>query len=73
MGYTDRSVPVERISYITSPTLVMCGGSGTRFMKKAALILRKSIPRAEFRVLEGQTHAVASEVVAPVLIEFFSS
>ncbi len=67
----DRSVPVERVSRITAPTLVMHGGAGAPFMKQTALILSKAIPNAKFRTFEGQTHAVASEAVAPVLVEFF--
>jgi hypothetical protein len=30
------------------------------------------MPRAEHRVLEGQTHAVAAGAIAPVLAGFFS-
>ena len=71
MGFVDRSVPVEGVSRISAPTLVMHGGAGVPFIKQAALTLSKAIPNSEFRTLEGQTHAVASEVVAPVLIEFF--
>ena len=71
MGGNNRSVPVERVSRIIAPTLVMRGGAGAPFMKQTALILSKAIPNAEFRTLEGQSHAVASEVVAPVLMEFF--
>jgi len=71
MGIFDRSVPVERVSHISAPTLVMHGGAGLSFIKQTALSLSKAIPNAEFRTLEGQTHAVASEIVAPVLIEFF--
>ncbi len=72
MGGADRSVPVERLSHITASTLVMCGGAGAPFMKETALVIKKAIPKAEYRILEGQTHAVASKVVAPVLTEFFS-
>ena len=68
-----RSVPVERISHITAPTLVMCGSAGAPFMKETVLIIKKTIPKAEFRILESQTHAVSCEVVAPVLVEFFSA
>ena len=71
MGFADRSVPIERLSRITAPTLIMHGGAGVPFMKEAALTISKAIPNVEFHTLEGQTHAVASEVVAPVLIEFF--
>jgi pimeloyl-ACP methyl ester carboxylesterase len=69
----DRSVPTERASRITASTLVMHGGAGYAFMKDTALTLGKAIPNAEFRTLEGQTHAVASQVIAPVLAEFFKS
>jgi pimeloyl-ACP methyl ester carboxylesterase len=73
MGGSDRSVPVERVSSITAPTLVMHGGAGLLFIKQSALALSKAIPNAKFRTLEGQTHAVASQAIAPVLIEFFKS
>jgi len=69
----DRKVPVERVSHITASTLVMHGGEGAPFMKQTALTLSKVIPNAKFRTIEGQTHAVASEVIAPFLIEFFKS
>lgn len=46
---------------------------GAPFMKEIALIIKKTIPKAKFRILEGQTQRVSSEVVAPVLVEFFSS
>lgn len=71
MGLSDRSVPVERVSHISATTLVMYGGAGIPFIKQSAITLSKEIPHAELHMLEGQTHAVASEVIAPVLIEFF--
>jgi pimeloyl-ACP methyl ester carboxylesterase len=66
----DRSVPIERLSHITAPALVMHGGAGQAFMKQTALSLCGAIPNAEFRTIEGQTHAVASQAIAPVLAEF---
>ena len=68
----DRKVPIERLSHITASTLVMHGGAGHPFMKQTALTLSKAIPNAEFRTIEGQTHAVASEAIAPILAKFFS-
>ena len=67
----NRKVPLERVLQIATPTLVMHGGAGLPFMKQTALTLSKAIPNAEFRTIEGQTHAVSSEAVAPVLGEFF--
>jgi pimeloyl-ACP methyl ester carboxylesterase len=67
----NRKVPIERVLQITTPTLVMHGGAGLPFMKQTALTLSKAIPNAEFRTIEGQTHAVSSEIIAPILAEFF--
>jgi pimeloyl-ACP methyl ester carboxylesterase len=68
---SNRKVPIERVLRITAPTLAMHGGAGLPFMKQTAITLSKAIPNAEFRTIEGQTHAVASEVIAPVLVDFF--
>jgi pimeloyl-ACP methyl ester carboxylesterase len=69
----DRSVPLERVSRINAPTLVMHGGAGIAFMKETALALSRAIPNAKFHTIEGQTHAVTSEVMALVLKEFFKA
>ncbi len=69
----NRKVPIERVLHITASTLVMHGGAGFPFMKQTALTLSKAIPNAKFRTIEGQTHAVASEVITPLLVEFFKS
>jgi hypothetical protein len=42
-------------------------------MHVTATALANAIPNAEYRTLEGQTHEVAAEVLAPVLVEFFNS
>ena len=49
----------------------MHGGAGLAFMKRTALSLSKTIPNAEFRTIENQTHAVTPEAIAPVMMEFF--
>jgi pimeloyl-ACP methyl ester carboxylesterase len=67
----DRSIPIERAARVRVPTLVM-NGTAIPFMLKTAQTLAESIPQAEHRTLEGQTHDVNLEVLAPVLVEFFS-
>ena len=67
----DASVPVERAAKVTVPTLVMDGSESFPFMHVTATKLAKAIPHAQHHSLEGQTHEVASGVLAPVLIEFF--
>jgi hypothetical protein len=64
-------VPVGRAAAVVAPTLVLAGGENFPFMRETARTLADAIPDARSRVLEGQTHAVAPEVLAPVLGEFF--
>jgi hypothetical protein len=51
----------------------MDGGSSYPFMHVTAVALTKAMPHGQHRTLEGQTHEVAPEVLAPVLVEFFNS
>jgi pimeloyl-ACP methyl ester carboxylesterase len=67
----DASVPLERAAKVTVPTLVMDGSKSFPFMQTTAVALAKAMPKGRHRTLEGQTHEVASDVIAPVLIEFF--
>lgn len=69
----DATVPAERAAGVTAPTLVMDGSEGFPFMHVTARKLADAIPNAQYRTLQGQTHEVASETLAPVLIEFFKS
>ena len=71
----DRVAPVDRAARLSLPVLVMDGGANLAFMPfmhATASALAKAIPHAQQRTLEGQTHDVKKEVLAPVLIEFFS-
>ncbi len=67
----DYSLPVERAAAVEAPTLALAGGKSFPFMREAARKLAEAIPDARVRLLEGQTHAVAPEALAPVLREFF--
>jgi pimeloyl-ACP methyl ester carboxylesterase len=67
----DGSVPVERLASITVPTLVIDGGASPAFMHNAAQAVAQALPNAKHRTLEGQTHDVAPEILAPMLEEFF--
>jgi len=69
----DASVPTGRAARVSIPALVMDGGASFPFMHVAATALAKAMPNAQLRTLEGQTHEVAVEVLAPVLVEFFNS
>jgi pimeloyl-ACP methyl ester carboxylesterase len=67
------SVPAELAARVPVPTLVMTGDAGLPFMPGAARVLSQAIPRGRLRTLEGQTHEVNPAVLAPVLVEFFTS
>jgi pimeloyl-ACP methyl ester carboxylesterase len=67
----EASVPVERAARLAMPTLVMNGDASYPFMHETAVALSEAIPNAQHRILAGQTHEVAPEVLDPVLTEFF--
>ena len=69
----DTSVPTERAASRAVPALIMDGGASYPFMHVTATALANAIPNARHRTLEGQTHEVAADAIAPVLVEFFNS
>lgn len=70
----DGSIPTKRAANLAVPTLVMDGGASEwSFMHTTAVALAKAIPNALHRSLEGQSHEVSPEALAPVLIEFFKA
>jgi pimeloyl-ACP methyl ester carboxylesterase len=73
MGDTmsGKPLPPKRWASATMPTLVMVGGNSEPFFHSGAQALVENLPNAQFRALEGQDHAVASEALVPVLVEFF--
>jgi pimeloyl-ACP methyl ester carboxylesterase len=63
----------KRWASISVPTLVLDGGASEQFMHTGADALAEVLPNAQRRTLEGQTHDVKPEVLAPVLSDFFKS
>jgi pimeloyl-ACP methyl ester carboxylesterase len=68
----DSRVPTERAATVAMPTLVMAGEATFPFIQQAAQALADALPHGEHRTLEGQTHEVAAEALAPVLDAFFA-
>ncbi len=68
----EGSIPTERAARVHVPTLVMNGGGGAPFMLETAKTLSTVIPTAKLMTLDGQTHDVQPEALAPVLVEFFA-
>jgi pimeloyl-ACP methyl ester carboxylesterase len=69
----DGSVPAERLASITVHTLVVAGGASPEFMDTAAQAVAHTMPNAKHSTLEGQTHDVAPQALAPMLVEFFQT
>jgi pimeloyl-ACP methyl ester carboxylesterase len=62
----------DDLSSTGSQALIMAGGQ-IPWMRSGAQALTDALPNATYRSLDGQGHNVAPEVIAPVLIEFFTS
>lgn len=69
----DYGIPAERVARVNTPTLNIAGGADFAFMPKTAEALAGFMPHARAHILEGQSLNVPAEVLAPVLIEFFST
>jgi pimeloyl-ACP methyl ester carboxylesterase len=66
------AVPVDRIATVGAPTLAMAGGESYGWAHHAARTIASTIPGAQARIVKGQQHAPAHEVVASILKEFFA-
>jgi pimeloyl-ACP methyl ester carboxylesterase len=66
-----KPLPAERWASVTMPTLVAVGGKSPDWMRNAMGELAEVLPNARHSTLEGQTHIVKPEALAPVLTEFF--
>jgi pimeloyl-ACP methyl ester carboxylesterase len=62
-------VPRERLSRIGVLTVAVSGGASAEWAARAGAAIADTVPGARHVVLEGQTHAVAHEVIAPLLVE----
>jgi pimeloyl-ACP methyl ester carboxylesterase len=77
MGNTMSGNPLEsevvkRWTSATMPTLVMSGGNSEPFFHDAAQALADLLPNGHLQTLKGQDHAIAPDVLAPVLEAFFA-
>ena len=74
MGDSSRggTIPVDLVGRVTPPTLVLYGGASPAWMIDIGRQIADALPNGRHRVLEGQEHVVAPELLAPVLAEFFA-
>jgi pimeloyl-ACP methyl ester carboxylesterase len=67
----DFAAPVAALTTITVPTLVMGGSKAKPNMAKAVQDVAAAVPGSVHVTLEGQTHQVKDEAIAPQLVAFF--
>lgn len=67
----DFTVPVADIYTVKTPTLIAGGGKSSATLRNAVQSVADTLPNGTLKWLEGQTHNVKAEILAPVLIEFF--
>jgi pimeloyl-ACP methyl ester carboxylesterase len=67
------TVPFDLLGKLTQPTVAICGTASAPFMIEATRAVCKALPAGRLAELDGQQHAVPPEVLAPVLVDFFTS
>ncbi len=68
----DGTIPIDRLSGIHVPLLVMDGGASPAWAANAANAIESAVPDGRRRTVDGQDHGVAPSALAPVLIDFFN-
>lgn len=68
-----KPLPTDRWDTVRVPTLVVDGGKSPAWMRNAMRALANVLPVAEYRTLEGQTHIVKPEALAPVLTKYLAN
>jgi pimeloyl-ACP methyl ester carboxylesterase len=69
----DGLLPRDRLAAITVPVLAVAGSASPDWMREATKAVAEAVPHGSYRSLEGQTHMVDPNALAPVLAEFFTT
>lgn len=70
----ESAVPLDRARQLTTPTLVLVGGATEwAFFHENTRKLADALPNGQHRTLEGQSHEVSADALAPALLEFVSA
>jgi pimeloyl-ACP methyl ester carboxylesterase len=65
------SVPIPSLGGVSMPVLALAGSASPAWARDGAVAIGAAAPGGRSVILPGQTHAVAPEVLVPVLREFF--
>jgi pimeloyl-ACP methyl ester carboxylesterase len=65
-------VPIERVRRIRAPVLAMAGAASPPWAASTTAALAACLPHASRRIVDGQQHLPADQVVAAILERFFT-
>ncbi|WP_406495634.1 alpha/beta hydrolase [Streptomyces sp. NBC_01604] len=68
----DGRVPRPLLASVGVPVLAAAGGASPAWLREATRAIAETVPQGTYRALEGQTHMVDPNALAPVLAEFFA-
>jgi pimeloyl-ACP methyl ester carboxylesterase len=73
-AHTMYGAPLDPAEWsgVTAPVLVVTGAKSPALLREGSRALADVLPDAELRLLEGVSHNVKMEVLAPVLTDFFA-
>ena len=63
---------LEQAGAVRAPTLAIAAGAAQPFMRETAEALARAVPDGRALVLEGATHDLVPEVLAPPLLRFYA-
>ena len=69
----DSSLLKKRAATVTVETLVIGGEKSPPVLREAVQAVGDAVPGSKRRMLPGQTHNVAPQAIAPVLVEYFAA
>jgi len=72
IALTEGGVPFEELARITAPVLILGGAKSPTWFRRSVMDQTAATPGARLVQVDGYDHNVPSEVISPILIDFFS-
>jgi pimeloyl-ACP methyl ester carboxylesterase len=69
----DGQLPLDKARSVRAPTLALAAGAAPPFMRETAEALARALPDGRALVLEGATHDLVPDVIAPPLLRFLAA
>ena len=67
-----RTAPIGKLRSLTTPALVVASESSDERLLGWARALSDALPNGELRLLPGEWHGIAPQILAPAIAEFYS-